>query len=86
MKTKFKLGQDVLYWHNDTVAWGKLVTISANGECEIETYIGGEIIKVPEYYLAKNIFQMVRKVLGKKYIYWRVLADYLKNHYNKEKT
>lgn len=86
MKPKFRLGQGVLYWHNDTVAWGKIITIRANGEYEIETYIGSEIIKVQEYYLAKNIFQMVHKVLGKKYIYWRVLADYLENHYNKEKT
>ena len=87
MKQKFRIGQKVVYYDRDkdVVAWGSVIGVKSAGIYTLAPFGSYEGFDIGEMWIAKNIKQMVKKVLGKNFIYWKVLEDYLKNHYQERK-
>ena len=85
MRTKFKLGQFVYAFHSEKIIHGRVQKIIA--ECHDIMYIiivqgsyTSQTYIVNEEHLEKSLKRLVRRVIGKNYIYARCLEDFLKNH------
>ena len=82
-KMKYKIGQSVYAYVKelDLIVYYPITDIHSDKTYTIGSKEWGIIYEnIPEYYITKTIKQMCKKVMGKEYIYKKVLAEYLDKH------